>query len=112
MKLVGAEIAEISEEKIYDYCLDPNHPVGAHKARVFKSALDIDQSNAERLMTFLRESLSFEDAHFVREDIFGKHYRIDHEVVGLKGKEILRSLWVIEREGHPPRFVSCYLRRK
>lgn len=38
MKLVDAEIAEISKEKIYDYCLDPHHPVGAHKARIFKAA--------------------------------------------------------------------------
>jgi hypothetical protein len=109
MKLVNAEISEI---KIYDYCLDTEHPDGEHKARVFKAALGIDRTNAEKLFKLLNESLNSEDATFLREDEFGRHFSIEHEVEGLKGKEILRSLWVIRRGEEFPRFVSCFVKRK
>ncbi|MBI5473507.1 MAG: hypothetical protein HY961_14280 [Ignavibacteriae bacterium] len=104
--------AEIPRQKIYDYCLDPDHPGGEHKARVFKAAPGIDQANAQRLIDLLRESLDVEKAEFVREDGFGKHYRIDHEVVGLNGNEILRSLWAVGGAKQPPRLVTCFVRRR
>jgi hypothetical protein len=112
MKLASADRIEIDKEKVDEYCLNPEHPLGVHKARVFKAALGIDRTTAEQLRLLLRDSVRLEDAVFIREDIFGKHYRIDHEVSGLKGKEILRSFWIVEGEGQPPRFISCYIRKK
>lgn len=40
----NARDAKIPEEKNRNYALDPNHENGRHKARVFKSALDIERS--------------------------------------------------------------------
>jgi hypothetical protein len=39
MKLPNAESAIIAIEKLRNYCLDPEHPRGKHKARVFSSVL-------------------------------------------------------------------------
>lgn len=42
--------AEINPKKLTDYALNPDHPVGANKARVFKSALGYDKNNAGELI--------------------------------------------------------------
>ena len=49
MKLPNADQAIIDIAKLRDYCLNPQHPRGQHKARVFRSALGLDESNAEEL---------------------------------------------------------------
>ncbi len=47
MKLPNAENAVIDIKKLRDYCLNPNHPEGKHKARVFLEKLDIGRDDAE-----------------------------------------------------------------
>ncbi len=42
MLLPNYDRAEIVQEKIVDYALNPDHPVGKHKAGIFKSVLKID----------------------------------------------------------------------
>jgi hypothetical protein len=44
-KLPNAEGAEVPPAKLRDYVLNPRHPDGAHKARVFASALGITQAD-------------------------------------------------------------------
>lgn len=39
MRMPYAERAEVSLRKLREYCLDPLHAEGKHKARVFASAL-------------------------------------------------------------------------
>jgi hypothetical protein len=51
MKLQNGDRAIIPIGKLLGYCLNPNHPKGKHKARVFKSALGITADNAEPLTT-------------------------------------------------------------
>ena len=50
------ERAVIPRMKLERYALDPTHPVGKHKALVFKSALGFEQSDWERF----RDSISAE----------------------------------------------------
>ncbi|MEH1788358.1 MAG: DUF6883 domain-containing protein [Nostoc sp.] len=45
MKLPNPECAIVEIDKIAGYCLNPEHPEGKHKARVFKSALAACRSN-------------------------------------------------------------------
>lgn len=47
MKLPNPENAYIDDHKLTGYFLNPNHPEGQHKARVFKSALDLDLNHLE-----------------------------------------------------------------
>jgi hypothetical protein len=49
MKLPNAENAVVDIEKLRDYCLNPNHPEGKHKARVFQGRLAIGREDAELL---------------------------------------------------------------
>jgi hypothetical protein len=38
--------AVLDIRKIEDYCLNPSHPRGRHKARVFREALGLQRSDA------------------------------------------------------------------
>ncbi|MEH2398319.1 DUF6883 domain-containing protein [Nostoc sp.] len=54
MKLANGEQAEISIQKLIGYCLNPEHPSGKHKARVFASILGITLENADVLQELIR----------------------------------------------------------
>jgi hypothetical protein len=49
VQLPNAHRAIVPIAKLRDYSLNPLHPEGKHKARVFKSALGFTASDAERL---------------------------------------------------------------
>jgi hypothetical protein len=51
--LPNATQAVIDVRKLEDYCLNPSHPRGRHKARVLREALDLHRSDA----AWLRETL-------------------------------------------------------
>ncbi|WP_430516888.1 DUF6883 domain-containing protein [Bradyrhizobium yuanmingense] len=38
--------ATIDIRKLKDYCLNPSHPRGRHKARVFRDSLDLQRGDA------------------------------------------------------------------
>jgi hypothetical protein len=46
-RLPNAERAILDLAKVRDYCLNPCHPEGRHKARVFKTALGAWAGNAK-----------------------------------------------------------------
>ena len=48
-KLPNRNNAVVSLEKFTEYLLNPEHPTGRHKARVFKAALGLTLENAEFL---------------------------------------------------------------
>jgi hypothetical protein len=53
MKLPSAGQAIVDIEKLRDYCLNPQHPRGRHKARVFASRLGITAKHADMLRSAL-----------------------------------------------------------
>ena len=49
MKLPNSDRAVVEIAKLRDYCLNPEHPHGKHKARVFAAALGLTADQAETL---------------------------------------------------------------
>jgi Domain of unknown function (DUF6883) len=45
--LPNPDQAVLDIRKIEDYCLNPLHPRGRHKARVFREALDLQRDDAK-----------------------------------------------------------------
>ena len=45
MRLPNFENAIVDDSKLLAYCLDPEHKISKHKARVFQSALRINLDN-------------------------------------------------------------------
>lgn len=64
----------INPKKLTGYALNPDHPVGGNKAKVFESALGFNQSNADELMEQIYEKLPNSKAVLGKLDVYGQRY--------------------------------------
>jgi hypothetical protein len=95
--------------KIEDYCLSSSHPRGRHKARVFREALDLQQSNAGWLRDALLEAARSNEASEVAVDAWGTHWRLD-AIIRRHGKSaVVRTIWIVRTGENVPRFVTCWV---
>lgn len=74
------ESAIVDLAKLVDYCLNPSHPRGRHKARVFASVLGIAANDADFLRTELLLAARTLPAERLQGDEFGERFRIDFEI--------------------------------
>ena len=109
MRVPFCEKAEVNIRKLRDYCLNPNHEVGKHKARVFASALNLSEENAEELQTILLDAVKIYDAEIGRLDKYGQHYTVDFEVERQGKRAVVRSGWIIDAGSDVPRLVTCMI---
>jgi hypothetical protein len=109
MKLPNGERAIIDLAKLRDYCLNPRHPIGRHKARVFKTALGFDQSRAQELRQILIQVASTQDAQLAEKDDFGQRYVIDFALPAVAAQVGVRSCWIVLSNEEVPRLTSCFV---
>lgn len=110
MRLPNSHRAVVEIEKLRNYSLNPKHPVGQHKARVFKAALGIALKDANWLRELALEIASTSDAQRGADSVFGEKYLID-SVVEYEGRSALvRFCWIIEFGADFPRLTSCYVK--
>lgn len=109
MKLPGGAIAIAEISKLRDYCLDPHHPRGRYKARVFLSALDLARSDAELLQTTLLQAARDEDAVPGEADHYGNRYTVDFLMTHGDREAKVRSAWIILRGESAPRLTSRFV---
>ena len=109
MKLLNADRAVVEIEKLRDYCLNPKHRRGCHKARVFKASLGLTREHAEDLRKVLLEAVLTKNATLLLHDEYGKRYVIDFTATGPSGQAMVRSSWIIRRGEDFPRMMSCYV---
>jgi hypothetical protein len=107
--LPNYELAIISEEKLLNYCLNSEHPVGKNKARVFKAALGWEQKDFLMLKNEILAALPNSNAEITKEDKHGIHYRIVFEVENEIGNAVILTGWIIEIESKIPRLTTCYI---
>ncbi len=109
MKLPGGANAIVEISKLRDYCLDPHHPRGRHKARVFLSALGMGQSDAELLRAALMQAAREEDAVPGEADPYGARYTVDFLIAPGDREARVRSAWIILQGESAPRLTSCFV---
>jgi hypothetical protein len=109
MKLPNADRAVVDIEKLRDYCLDPGHPRGRHKARVFASALGITADDAELLHEELLAAANNAEAEPTDSDEFGQRFVLDFKMAGPMGHARVRSGWIVRSDEDFPRLATCYV---
>lgn len=109
MKVPGAEQAVVDIAKLRDYCLNPFHPRGRHKAHVFSSALGLTSADADFLREELLRAARDSDAVEGAADGYGQRYTIDFELTWNARRAAVRSAWIIRRGETFPRILSCYV---
>jgi hypothetical protein len=77
MKLPNPHKAVVEISKLRDYSLNVDHPVGRHKARVFKAALGLTVQQADWLRTQALELVFAGEAAAGPQLVFGDTYVID-----------------------------------
>jgi hypothetical protein len=109
--LPNLEKASINRDKLYEYALNPDHPSGRHKARVFSSVLGIERGHADVLAEIFKASLPRALAQQGPKTEHGASWVTYHEVVGLNGKAaIVTVAWIFQtEEPDEPKLVSCYI---
>ena len=108
MRLPRGEAAILDLDKIEHYCLNPSHPRGRHKARVFREALGLSQVDAAWLRQVLLEGASGGEAEQIATDQFGARFRLDVRVSRQGRNAMVRTIWIVRTGEDSPRFVTCW----
>jgi hypothetical protein len=99
MRLPNAENAVIDIAKLRDYCLNPNHPEGKHKARAFLEKLDMRREDAEELRQLILEAILTKEATEQRPTEYGRRFVVEFEIERGRGivllKAAVRTAWII-----------------
>lgn len=109
MKLPNAGNAIVDIQKLRRYCLDPTHPRGRHKARVFLASLGIAAQDAEALRADLLQAALAEEAVAGQRDKHGARYTLDCRVGRGAKSAVVRSHWIVRKDEDIPRLVTCYV---
>lgn len=109
MKLPGGDTAIVDPQKLTAYCLNPEHPRGKHKARVF-ATLGFTAENADELRAALLTAAASGDAQPAAADQFGDRYVLEFAIEGPRGAGIVRSTWIVRRGESAPRLTSCFVK--
>lgn len=107
--LPRAEHALADPAKLRDYCLSPTHPRGRHKARVFRAALGLQQSDAAWLRDAILAAVRTAPAALDAVDGHGERWRVDLALTRGGRTAIVRTWWLVGAPLAPPRLVTCFV---
>lgn len=108
MKLPNGADAVVEIEKLRGYCLNPHHPRGRNKARVFAS-VGIREADAEELQMHLLRAARDAEATLGTLNEYGQRYTVDFELVRQGRSVRIRSIWIVLTGQDLPRLATCYV---
>lgn len=108
MMLPNAARAVVDIRKLRDYCLNPTHGEGKHKARLFVASLGMTANDADDLRSALLQAIKTHDAQLGRRDKYGQRYYVDFMLEWRSKRAVIRSGWIIEHDSDTPRLTTCY----
>ena len=101
--------AVLDIRKIEDYCLNPGHPLGRHKARVFREALGIGRDDSAALGEEFLEAARTGAASPAGTDEWGPRWSIDVAIARQNKRAVVRTIWMVRVDEDIPRFVTCWV---
>jgi hypothetical protein len=109
--LIGADKAIINPSKLTEYALNPVHPVGKHKARVFESALGFNKNNAGDLMKQIQQGVKNNTPIAGKIDQYGERFTVDIPVTGPKGSGVVTSGWIYKPGSDVPELTTILVKK-
>jgi Domain of unknown function (DUF6883) len=110
VKLPNGDRAFVDIRKLRDYCLNPDHPRGRDKARVFRAALGLTADDAPTLREILLRAAVSQDVTFTGEHEYGVRFVIEFEIEGAVGRAQIQSTWLVRHDEDFPRLITCFVR--
>jgi filamentous hemagglutinin len=103
----------VDARKLTDYVLNPDNPIGRHKALIFERSLGFTKDNYASLLQQIETCVLDAEAYLQRTDQHGQHYRVDLEIIGTEGqREIVRTGWLVAPGSDEARLVTLYALRR
>jgi hypothetical protein len=109
MRLPHGDLAEVDLRKLSEYCLNPDHLRGKHKARVFATVLGMTAADASELRQLLLLAAESNNCVFSRADQFGNRYVVDFDVARGAWSGRVRSVWMVRHGELSPRLTTCFV---
>lgn len=106
----GAQ-ALVDIRKLEDYCLNPRHPKGCHKALVFRDVLGLTRADAAWLREAILAAATVETAVPAGTGHWGDLWRLDFEITRQGRTVVVRTMWIVRTGENRPRFVSGWIKR-
>lgn len=108
-RLPNGERAPFDIRKLTEYCLNPGHPRGRNKARVFRDALGLERGDAAALRTLLLRAARDDGAVRLVRDAWGERWQIDVAIGRQDRRSVVRTIWIVRNDEEVPRFVTCWV---
>ncbi|MEH0885392.1 DUF6883 domain-containing protein [Enterobacter sp. UNJFSC 003] len=109
--LLNAEHAVVDHRKLSSYSLDPAHPVGGLKARVFQSALGYNPTNSDVLASRVQKGILTAPAKVLEANRYGQLMAVDMPILGANGETVIvRSGWIYEPDTVVPRMTTIFVK--
>src|SRR5580704_490386 len=105
IRLPNGGEAVLDIRKIEDYCLNPDHPVGRHKARVFREALGVGRAEAAGLADEFLKATRTGAASPAGVDEWGSRWSVDFAISRQNRRAMVRTVWIVRVGEDFPRFV-------
>ncbi len=111
MKLPNGDRVLIPQEKLVDYCLNPNHSHGKHKAIIFKAVLSFTADNADQLRQMIQQAAI--EGEVIQQNLTekGETFKVDWEIPETQGRK-LRTTWEIAYNSNVPRLITAFIKRR
>lgn len=109
MKLPNVENAFIDDRKLIDYSLSESHPVGKHKARVFKAVLNYGLENFAQLKNEILQQVTKHNAVLIQSNEYGDLYVLALILDNPPKQAKVRTSWIVKAGEDFPRLTSCYV---
>ncbi len=97
MNLPNAKEAIIDDRKIKHYCLNPEHPRGKHKAKVFQRSLGATPENSQELINQIRNKIMEAECLKGDNDEYGQRFTVDVEIEINKKVAVVRTGWILKK---------------
>jgi len=108
MKIPAAHLVEVPREKVVDYLLSESHPVGRHKAVLFRS-WGFSADNWQELADSLQRHAADNDITKEEPSPFGMRFVVEGIMEVPDGRlPLVRAIWFLRHEETMPRFVTAY----
>ena len=107
--LPNGDRAILDLRKLAECYLNPEHPRGRHKARVFRDALGMGRAEAADLRTQLLSAAERAEARLLSRDAWGVRWQVDVAITRQGRRAVIRTIWIVRKGELAPRFVTCWV---
>lgn len=108
MQLPNNAAAYVPEEKLINYLLNMDHPIGGSKARLL-AGHGFTIANAHAFAAALQRLAAQNPVASRQQTSHGLKFIVDGDLPTPRGTTLrIRSVWIIDRDGTAPRWVAAY----